>query len=316
MRDRKPTLVDRLAADLGTVRWPEAAEIRARARRRTRRQVTGVAVALLLVVGASAVVFGPATQPDPHSVDASVASRPPHAEIPVEALLQPDDLPERSGLPLIEAGLGEPVRVAALLAACRRDQGLPDGWETSLWSRSQTLLRDRPAASTRPAASDRPSGDLLLLSQDVYRLEPRVAVRVVAGLDRLVAPCAQWRSVGLVERQGKLVTVEMVHRWTVTARDFAGDEAALLRHSVSTVPDDTTGEPLGTGTPSSTNVAVVRVGDLVTVISRARDTSYEDTGQDSPHPYADTGRDSSYEELRRLGQLAALRMCVAANPTC
>lgn len=282
MRDRKPTLTDRIVTDLSTVRWPEPAEIRAQARRRTRRQVAGAAAVLLLVVGTSAVVFGPAALPDPHRVDASVTGPSPHVEIPLEALLQPDDLSERSEPPLTTSGLAERFRVDnGVLAACRQAQGLPAGSAPSLWSRSQTMMRNRPG------------GYDVLVSQDVYRVEPQVAVRFFADLEGEVATCANWRSVGPIRWQGQMITRSLVHSFTLLDRDFTGDEAAVLRHSISQSRNEDTGEPLRE--PSSIDLAVVRVGDLVTVIN--------------PDP-ATTTRD----ELRRLGRVAAARMCVAANP--
>ncbi|WDZ86830.1 hypothetical protein [Micromonospora cathayae] len=282
MPDRKPTLTDRIVTDLATVRWPEPAEIRAEARRRTRRQVAGAAAVLLLVVGTSAVVFGPAARPGPHRVDASVAGPSPHVEIPMEALLQPADLNQRSDPPLTQAGLGELVQVdTGALAACRQAQGLPVGWETSLWSRSQTMPRNRP------------DGYDVLVSQDVYRVEPQVAVRFFATLDGLVASCTNWRSVGPIRWQGEMVTRSLVHSYALIDRNFTGDESALLRHTISERRNEATGEPLGE--PSSIDLAVVRVGDLVTVIN--------------PDPATTT-----QDELRRLGRTAAARLCVAANP--
>ncbi|MFI6227902.1 hypothetical protein ACIBCR_11375 [Micromonospora echinospora] len=290
MREHEPTLVDRLAVDLAAVRWPEPAEIRARARRRTRRQLAGAAVALVLVVGGVAAVLGPTNGAAPPPVAVPVVDPGPRGEIPPEALLQPADLREQSGPPLTASDLGESIRLDDHLGACRTDQGQSTRWETSLWSRSQAILRDRPDGDDHPPSD-------LLVGQDIYRVTPEVAGRFFRGLEQLVAPCAAWRSVGPIEWQGRTITAEAVHNWALVDRDFVGDEAALLRHSVSQPRDRATGELLGEVSRSSTtSLAIVRVGDLVTVIV--------------------PGAAMSDDELRRLARVAATRMCPAANPSC
>lgn len=69
----------------------------------------------------------------------------------------------------------------------------------------------------------------------------------------------------------------------------------LLRHDVSQPRDQQTGKPIG-DLPRPTSTAVVRVGDLITVLG---------VGQTGTEP-----------ELRRLAEVAARRMCLAANPPC
>ncbi|MEU4569710.1 hypothetical protein [Micromonospora sp. NPDC023956] len=294
MREHEPTFADRIAVDLATVRWPEPAEIRTRARRRARRQMVGAAVALVLVVGGVAAVLRPTdpVAPAPVAVPPLVATptADPTAggEIPPEALLQPADLREKSDPPLTVSGLGEAVRLDDRLGRCRTAQGLRTDWETALWSRSQSVLRDRPDGYEHPPSD-------LLIGQDLYRLTPVVAGRFFRTLEQLVAPCAAWRSVGPTEWQGRTVSAEAVHSWVLVDRDFVGDEAAVLRHSVSQPRDLATGQRLG-GVPRPTSLAVVRVGDLLTVIM--------------------PGRSTSDDELRRLARLAATRMCLAANPSC
>ncbi|GLY25296.1 hypothetical protein [Micromonospora sp. NBRC 101691] len=287
MREHEPTLADRLAVDLAAVRWPEPAEIRARARRRTRRQVAGAAAALVLVVG-SVAVLRPTGGAEPPPVAVPVVDPGARGEIPPEALLQPADLRERSEPPLTASDLGESIRLDDHLGACRTDQGQSTRWETSLWSRSQAILRDRPGGDHPPSG--------LLVGQDIYRVTPEVAGRFFQGLEQLIAPCAAWRSVGPIEWQGRTIDAEAVHNWALADRDFVGDEAALLRHSVSQPRDRTTGKPLGEMSPSTTSLAIVRVGDLVTVIV--------------------PGRSMSDDELRRLARVAATRMCPSANPSC
>ncbi|WBB77481.1 hypothetical protein O7606_14420 [Micromonospora sp. WMMD882] len=309
MRDRKPTLHDRIAAELAAVRWPESAEIRRRARRRAWRQAAGAAATVLALAGGVTVVLGPSTTGAPPGSDVSLVSPPARVEIPPEALLQADDLPEPAAPPLTGSGLGEPVWTDPMLAVCLKEKGFQADWGWSLpnWSRSQTLLRapavrdqralDGPEATDEgsEAVDEDPAPADLLLSQDIYRFDPVEAERFFVHLGRQVDPCAEWVSVGPVEWQGRTVDGAAAHRWTLTDRDFAGDESALLRHTVSQPWNQATGDPLGGG-PGSTSTAIVRVGDLVTVI--------------------EPGRSIADEELRRLGQLAAVRMCRAANPAC
>jgi hypothetical protein len=283
-----PTLADRIAVDLTTVRWPEPAEIRVRARRRTRRQLAGTAVALVLVVVGVAAVFRPISGAVPPPVAVPVVDPAPRGEIPPDALLQPADLWETTDPPLTVSDLGESIRLDDRLGTCRTEQGLETDWEVSLWSRSQTLLRDRPDGYEHPPSD-------LLVGQDLYRVTTEVAGRFFQSLEQLVAPCAAWRSTGPVEWQGRTITAEAVQSWTLVDRDFVGDEAALLRHSVSEPRDRATGESLGE-VPWSTSLAIVRVADLVTVIV--------------------PGQSMSDEELRRLARIAATRMCAAANPSC
>ncbi|SCL18746.1 hypothetical protein [Micromonospora inyonensis] len=294
MREHEPTLADRIAVDLATVRWPEPAEIRARARRRARRQMVGAAVALVLVTVGVVAVLRPTdgVAPPPVAVPPLVVTPmvdpAVRGEIPPEVLLRPTDLREQSDLPLTASGLGESIRLDDRLAACRAAQGLPTRWETSLWSRSQAILRDRPDGYDHPPSD-------VLFTQDVHRVTPEVAGNFFRGLEGLVAPCATWRSVGPTDWQGRTVTGEAVHRWVLADRDFVGDEAALLRHSVSEPLDRATGEPLG-GLPRQTSLAIVRVRDLVTVIM--------------------PGQSMSDDELTRLARVAATRLCRAANPPC
>ncbi|XTZ17677.1 hypothetical protein ACQSSU_10080 [Micromonospora echinospora] len=289
MREHEPTLADRLAVDLAAVRWPEPAEIRARARRRARRQVAGAAAALVLVVGGATAVLRPTDGAAPPPVAVPVMDPGPSGEIPPEALLQPADLREQSEPPLTASDLGESIRLDDHLGACRTDQGQPTRWETSLWSRSQAILRGRPDGYDHPPSD-------LLVGQDIYRVTPEVAGRFFRNLEQLIAPCAAWRSVGPIEWQGRTVNAEAVHNWALVDRDFVGDEAALLRHSVSQPRDRATGEPLGEVSRSTTSLAIVRVGDLVTVIV--------------------PGRSTPDDELRRLARVAVTRMCPSANPSC
>ncbi|WBB57655.1 hypothetical protein [Verrucosispora sp. WMMD573] len=92
------------------------------------------------------------------------------------------------------------------------------------------------------------------------------------------------------------VDFHAIQHWEVVDRHFAGDESVLIRHTVGeTRRGDADGELLAGPMPPDI-IAVVRVGDLVTVVN------------------VDVG--VSQSELRRLAVIAAGRMCAAANPPC
>ncbi|GIJ25961.1 hypothetical protein Vqi01_11230 [Micromonospora qiuiae] len=279
------TFVERLHNDLRDVRWPEPAVLRARARRRRRRAMVGAAIAVLLLAGGPMIVGMRLVAPPTSSLQ-SQASSPAPAAIPQEALVQPGDIAAKTDPPLGQAGLGEPVRIDQMLLVCLESQGRTTYWETSRYSRSQTLLRT--SARTEPGPAD------VVFSQDVYRLAPERVAGFFMRLDAMLAPCARWRSEGEAQWGGRIARAEADHRWEVTDRDFAGDEAMLIRQTVTETRNLDTGGSRGTARPETT--AVLRVGDLVTVLR--------------------LGRDGTESELRRLAAVAADRLCVAANPVC
>lgn len=289
------TFAERLHRDLRDVRWPEPTEIRARARRRTRRTAAAAAAAVLAVASATAVLAPRPGAPDPPT---STASGGPaaggRAEIPTEAMLAPADLPVKSDEQLGDSGLGEPVRVDDILQMCARDQGLPADPVASRYSRSQTLLGTFEAGNL---VSRSP-----VLSQVVYRLDG--AARVFIDLDRLVAACQAWEEVSPMQWDGNTVTARVVHQWTVTERDFAGDQAVVLRHTVTQPLDVATGKPFRPTPPPELRL-VVRVGDLVTVL----------VPTDPLLPFV-PGSDVTDAQLREVARAAADRMCSAANPPC
>ncbi len=311
MRDDDLAFVEVMQRELRDVRWPEPVEIRARARRRSRRAALAAAMAVLTVASASAVAVTVAVRPrssgapsiiaGPSSASglASVLPAPeptfprrspiasPAAEIPPEVLLQPTDVKTRAEVPLTQTGLGEGVQLDEMLRYCRTRQGQRAEWESSRYSRSVTLLRN-------PGDAEQPPSDVLL-NQDVYRVAPDVAHRIFADMAETLAPCREWRSSGPAQWQGKTIRAQVVHSWQEVDRDFAGDESVLLRHAVVEARDLDTGQSLDdVSKPDST--AVVRVGDLVSVIR--------------------VGRGGTESDLRHLAAVAAERMCAAANPRC
>ncbi|MEU4679491.1 hypothetical protein [Micromonospora sp. NPDC023737] len=286
MRDEL-TFVDRVHQDLRDVRWPDPGELRARARRRTRRNIAA-ATALVALAGTSAVALVAPGRPSAPPAASATPSMSPRAEITSDALLRPADIGFASATEqLTEAGLAEPIRIDDMLEVCRTSQGRSEG-RASRWSRSQTLLRER-----RAGVALQPSD--VLAMQDVYRLTREGAESFLADLDETVAPCARWRSVGPYETKGRSGTAEAVHEWAIVQRGFAGDDAVMLSHTVSQARDVKTGETFG-DVPRPTYKAVVRVGDLIAVLG--------------------LGRDGTEAELLQLAVVAAARMCRAANPGC
>ncbi|MEV4118200.1 hypothetical protein [Micromonospora sp. NPDC049645] len=285
MRD-DPTFVEQIQRDLRDVRWLDPEEIRSRARRRSQRRIV-VATVVLALAGVSAAAVAAPGKPPPTALPAA-SPTPTRHEITTDALLQVTDLEQSANVVwLSQSGLGEPVQLDQLLGSCRTSQGYSDGWQMSILSRSQTLLReDRPGTYGAGEA---------LVTQDLYRLVPEAATKLLATMDDLVAPCAEWNSVGEYNVGGATGTGSARQRWTVAQRDFAGDGAALLRHTASQPVDQRTGQPVA-AVPRPTSTAVVRVGDLITVLK---------LGQTGTEP-----------ELRRLAGVAARRMCAAANPPC
>ncbi|MEU7929100.1 hypothetical protein [Micromonospora sp. NPDC049107] len=286
MRD-DPTFVEQIQRELRDVRWPAPEEIRGRARRRSQRRIV-VAGVVLALAGVSAVaVAAPRTSPPPSPPAAAPSASPTRYEITTDALLQPADLSQQVEVQLSQSGLGEPVLLDPMLGACRTSQGRSDGWEFSIVSRSQTLVPRRAAPILTQSDG--------LITQDLFRLTPDAAIQLLATLDDMVAPCAEWTSVGEYKVDGATGSGTATHRWAVVQRGFAGDGAALLRHTGTQPVDQKTGEPIGSA-PRPDTTAVVRVGDLITVLR--------------------LGQAGTELDLRRLAEVAARRMCAAANPAC
>ncbi|NES14348.1 MULTISPECIES: hypothetical protein [Micromonospora] len=290
MRDEDLTFVELVQRDLQTVRWLDAAELRARARRRGRHQAVGAAVVVLVLLSASAAAAaGLPGWPGRPTVAGPAASPTSRAEIPRDALLQPEDLPEQVATPFTETGLGEPIVIDPEWTRCLKERKVSPTWEMSRYSRSESFWR-----------GPRENRDMQL-SQDVYRIGPELVATLSAGIDRRVRSCLDWEDaqtgpLGYGSTPGELVTRFTRHRWEVVARGFAGDEAMLIRHTTGeTRREDAAGEVLA-GAPEPQTVAVVRVGDLVTVF--------------------ELGDWASEPDFRRLATVAARRMCVAANPPC
>ncbi|MFF0654522.1 MULTISPECIES: hypothetical protein [Micromonospora] len=283
-------LVELLHRDLRNVTWPEPESIRATARRRSRRSAALVAVAVVVVAALTATLVDRTGAPPP---PAAAVDGP--GEIVAEAMLEPADIPAPTGERLSETGIAKPVRVDDFLQVCAREQGRPAEEPRSRYSRSQTLLEPPTEPATTVAS---------VLTQDVYRMEPGAAGRFITDLEGTVAACGAWRTTGRVYTERGMVSAEVVHRWSVAASGFAGDQAVLLRHEASVPPDEATGRPPGYA-PSFEDRLVVRVGDLVTVLIPSG-------GLRTDVP----GAQVTEAQVRQMARVAAERMCVAANPAC
>ncbi|GAB3170526.1 hypothetical protein FHX75_12306 [Micromonospora palomenae] len=288
--------VDRLHRDLGGVRWAEPEKIRARARRRSRRTAALAATAVLAVLSGSAyAVAGRPVSPAPPVAGVpvpTVAAR--SAEIPPEALLSARDVRLTTGAQLGASGLGEAVRVDPVLEACGRERGVAS-LATSRHSRSQTLLL--PVGAVAPP----------LLTQDVYRIDPGQGPLLFGAVALLLDACARWEVSGSGQRGGRTVPTVTPHRWERSASGFAGDESVLLRH-VSLPPASVVDGTAPKIAPKVEATMVVRVGDLVTVITAGpAAVKVDDTGP---------GPGLSRADLEGLGRTAAGRLCAAANPRC
>ncbi|WFE63941.1 hypothetical protein [Micromonospora sp. WMMD714] len=294
-----PPFVDRLHRDLREVGWPEPAEIRARARRRSRRTAALSALTVLVVLAGSAVAVRQRSTVQSSTPAAPVAASSPaptRAEIPLDALLAPADLVTRTRVRLSEAGLGETVRVDPLLESCGREREVAAQLPVSRASRSQTLLRSADGAD----ASARP-----VLTQDVYRIEPTRGRWFFDEIDRLLDACSRWNLVTSTLTAGQQpARTHQEHRWEPSVRDFAGDQSVLLRHVALQPRAEPDGEPVGM--PSTVeNTVVVRVGDLVSVVVPARETVLDRVD--------DTGPGIDYGPLIDVGKAAASRLCPAAT---
>ncbi|MGN9807959.1 hypothetical protein ACTMSW_01190 [Micromonospora sp. BQ11] len=271
---------ERLHRELSGVRWPEAAELRARARRRSRR-TTALAAAAVLVLASGSVAVAAGR---PRDLVAPVAAGPSRAEIPLEALVPAPDLPEPAEPPLIQSGIEEPVRVDDMLMACLKDKGIAAEWVISRYSRSQTVPRSRQVGGP-------------LLRQELYRIRPEVAGDVFDGLDRAIWACPTVRDTAMAEWRDQIVPVAIQRSWTVLDRDFAGDRSVVVRYRESPVP----GERVAVA-HAETLRAVVQVGDIVMVLAPA---GYQLTVPTDFPPVL------TRAELRALARTAAARLCVA-----
>lgn len=275
-------LVDRIAADLAGVRWPDAAEIRRKVRVRRGRRAAAAALALVAIGGGSVAVRADRGTPPPA---VSASPRPDQIVIPPGVLLAADELGPALEAQVADAEAFQPTRMEHQLDLCVRDKKLNLVHHTR-YQREQSVMR------ARPHGEDHVNADFVL-NQSVYRLTADEAAGFMADIRLAVDACDRWLSTGVVERDGKPVGAVGEYRFAVVAEDFAGDESIQLSASTASRVADT-GEVIGKNGPGLT--AFVRVGDLVTVIGPRTGTTDA--------------------QLVRWSVIAARRLCRAANPGC
>ncbi|GIF66999.1 hypothetical protein Ais01nite_50340 [Asanoa ishikariensis] len=275
-------LAGRLDHELPDVAWDEPDRIRSRGRTRAQRRSTVLAAVAVLVVlaGAGWLVTGtrstPAAPPEPVPATTSAAPTQPavidgSTLFPKTAMLQPADV--GAGYQVTDDVGYSPGSYPTWAFGgddCPAYAGLDiTAFKSYLWFRHANLEGDGPPVFTE--GSRFPAG---------------LGARVMADIDRVTTACAKW------DRQGGEATSEQrpgvtTTTYTVLARDFAGDQARLVRKQVRTVGED--GAELFEGTVM---IAAVRVGDRVSFVLME---------QDEP------------ERVRLLGERAADRLCAADN---
>ena len=280
-------LMDGVASDLTAVRWLPAAELRRRVRRR-RQRVTAAAVALVTALtaagatGAAGVGFADRDSAPPPATTPSVAAEGPLV-IPASALLRPDDAGAGPDTQQDSVDAFQPIGFGTMLNVCFQERAPELLALRPRYAYGQTLLlgteNDRPA---RP----------YLLAQAAYRLSAPLAATFLDDVRAATEGCDGFTQTGEIERDGAKVEARGEYHWSVVATGFAGDESILVRQDART-RNVKTGKVLG---ESSELRAYVRVGDLVTVLSPRSGTAVD--------------------EVRRLGTVAAERLCGAAHPPC
>jgi hypothetical protein len=295
MPDDFDQLTTRLMHGLTAVQWPEPGELRARARRRTIRTVVAAPLVVALVV--TGTVWGvragsgdarsnePAGGPTPSAVTTGPTTVPTRlppwggAEIPIDALLQPADVGPARHIENVYTWV--PGTYGAW--TFQQDRCLAfGGLKINAW-------RDFQFMRIHHVAPDPPED---VNNQNVYveaeRYPNATAAIVIDDVRRIVSACARYD--GGESEAGPDTHSDITQ--TVLDEGFAGTESLLIRQRVDIRQN---GTDRAIGDPLMTTYAVVRVNDLVTIISRNADD-----------PAA----------LRDLGRKAAARLCVAAEPRC
>ncbi|MDG4784524.1 hypothetical protein O7626_00995 [Micromonospora sp. WMMD1102] len=290
-------LADQVGRETATVRWLAPEEIRARGRRRNRiRAVVGTVAVVAVVAVGSVVTVGrygpppsPVAAPQPANFPAPATSPPDRVEIPLSALLQPEEVGPGLVVDRVEVRPDEAVQVI--------DPTVPlgcSGYATRTRYTGLARMTRRHTVQQPPAVPGDPLSGAAVVHEEVFRLGPDAARQVFADARAVPDLCAEYVSAGAIEIDGERLAVAAVHRWRMLAEGFAGDESVLLdwqttirRQDDSTVVDG----------PASRLVGVVRVADLVARVDRADESADPERG-------------------RALVRAAAARLCTAANPRC
>ena len=297
MRDPMRDQVDlsqRLAADLGRVRWPAAEELRGIARRRSRRAALAASLAVLLLMSGVAVVatrpfqrpvqqidlYGPVAAPAPTTIGPQDP-----AWIPPEALLSPEDIDPGVVTQWTLVDQDQPLGAWALTLASCSDYPRVRTYEGGYLFRRQQTLAYPPKIKGRPGTA------VAVLHQTVMRLPGNGALQLVEEAVDAVKVCPSY--IGPYPAPGDPAVSQEVaatHVWTLIDKDFAGDDSLLFEHR----RDATDAE--GETDVRTSAVLVIRVGDLVTTV--------EQVDSDSP------------ASARKLGTRAAAWLCTAATSPC
>jgi hypothetical protein len=304
MPERLDDLPDRLARALATVRWAEPGELRARARRRTALTVVAASLAVLLVVlgvgwrtwfaggDPLSVPVAPASSSASHTATPTptpTATPPPAptmdpAWIPPEALIQPEDVGTGQSLTAVHSTDVEPIYLWHFQDdRCPAYEGLHlTAWQEYNFMRTHQVV---PAGRNGYFLEDP------LFVQALRYPDGAKASTVIQDVRRLLSACPQYEG-GPDEASTPARPSHGFFTWTLLDEGFAGDESLLIGSTAGSVAD-ATGEHFGA--TIVVTYAVVRVSDLVTVISR----------------YS-----SDDAEIARLGKRAATRLCTASIPRC
>ncbi|GIF50004.1 hypothetical protein DFJ67_3979 [Asanoa ferruginea] len=251
-------LAGRLDHELPDVAWAEPDRIRARGRGRRRQRSVFLAALSVLVIAAGAGWFA--------AVHPSTPEPRPAASGPTDAaplpMLRPEDV--GSGYRVTNyqefpAGTYPAWSFGSEDCPAYADMRIT-AYATHLWYGQENLTQDGGATVTAEAGRY-PAGQ---------------AAQLMADVQHVVTNCAHWET-GLGEAATTTKT------YTMLDRDFAGDEAALVRLTVDII--DKTGN---TTFSARVVLAAVRVGDAVTVVQVERDDP---------------------DLVRLLGQRAADRLC-------
>ncbi len=172
-------LIERIAADLADVRWPDAAEIRARLTRRRRRRAvaaSGLATVVAIAVAVPAVLNTGGDDSGP-----PVAGAEQLVEIPPEALLQPEDV--GPGLVALRETIAENENVGDVHLLDLLADTCPAYRSLSIYAGPYRYQRSYSVQTPPTDPGDPTTGDAVL-RQYVLRLDGDLASRVADDLMR------------------------------------------------------------------------------------------------------------------------------------
>jgi hypothetical protein len=272
-------LAGRLDHELPDVAWAEPERIRARGRDRSRQRSVVLAALGVLVIAAGAgwlatgvrstPVTPPAVTPSASPPVVSPPAVMPSAS-PPERMLRPEDAgPDYYVEDYREFARGANPSWAFESNHCPSYAGLKlTAYRTDLWYGQELLLSKSGAAG---------------VFTETKRFPPGKAAQVMADVERVTTACADWE----IDRGGATT----VQSYRVLDRDFAGDEALLVRLTL-----DVTDEKGASLESARMVLGVVRVADHVTVV------------------YGDEGDGGGPDPVRLLIQRAADRLCALDGP--